>query len=1074
MSSHSRVAGICRAIVAALLLGLSSTLVGTVATVASGTAAHADLDCWDGYYHVPQGVNFVNITAAGQAGHDGTSGLGVFFIPHAGGTGGRGAQVTAYYVPVFPGEDLYYGRAGDSDRGGLGGGAFSGNTGGNGGNGTFVAESEPYLQNGICQVDPSTVIVVAAGGGGGGGAGNAQGGNGGDAGIGGDPGGTNQRQAGGGGGAGTSTAGGAGGAAGHDNDSSFPFEQLYDNNGGNGNPWNSTRSGGFGAFSNNIGAGGGGGGGWYGGGGGGSDYGYGAGGGGGGSNYVSQLTDIYDFGFSSVFDPPTPTFTPTDLPSLNLTASANPVAAGSPVTFTATSSTPTMTGTVTFRDESGGLLTTATMAAGSASTTYTFPTNTQSRYHTIDANLDRDGTSAQLQEEVDVAPTIPSDGNPVDVTKTYGTAAVFAINDATGIPNPTYQWQISRDHGATYANISGETGRTISVFGSVADTGSMFRAVLTNGGGSVASAGATLTVTPAPITVTASSQRLNYGDTPAAVTPNISGLIAPETASYAGLSPNCSTSVTSSTHPGDYASSCTGPATLANYTVTYNNGGVEVDRAPLTITASSGTIVYGTTPTVTPNFSGWVNGDGPTTGALTHQPQCTTTATSTSSPGTYPTTCTGATSDLYNITNQAGSITVEAAPLTIRASSGTMQYGGTPPTITPQIEGFLNGDKVGALGTGFSCSTAATRTSHAGTYASSCSGAVDSNYSINYVNGSVSVTPAPLSITAPGGTMVYGSAPPTITPNISGFLNGDNAASLGHAFGCTAGATSASHVGSYTSSCSGAVDGDYTISYHSGSVTVTPAPLSITASGGTMVYGGTPPTITPGFVGFLNGDNAASLGNAFSCTPGATSTSHVGSYTSSCSGAVDGDYTISYHSGSVTVTAAPLTITADPQSRVFGLANPQLTATYSGFKNGQTKTSLSHQAVCTTTATPTSHPGSYAITCSQAASTDYSISYVSGTLTITKAPTTLVAQPANRLGFMTFSATLTRNADHAAVAGKVVTFTIGAQTLCSATTNSSGVASCTIFGAALLGPPYTATFAGDIDYLGSSAPGAFR
>ena len=54
------------------------------------------------------------------------------------------------------------------------------------------------------------------------------------------------------------------------------------------------------------------------------------------------------------------------------------------------------------------------------------------------------------------------------------------------------------------------------------------------------------------------------------------------------------------------------------------------------------------------------------------------------------------------------------------------------------------------------------------------------------------------------------------------------------------------------------------------------------------------PTITPTYAGFVNGDDASSLTTAPTCSTTATSSSPVGSYPSSCSGAVDANYTISY------------------------------------------------------------------------------------------------------------------------------------------------------------------------------------
>ena len=64
------------------------------------------------------------------------------------------------------------------------------------------------------------------------------------------------------------------------------------------------------------------------------------------------------------------------------------------------------------------------------------------------------------------------------------------------------------------------------------------------------------------------------------------------------------------------------------------------------------------------------------------------------------------------------------------------------------------------------------------------------------------------------------------------------------------------------------------------------AALTITASSAPMSYGSTPPTITASYDGFVNGDSAASLTTGPTCSTTATSSSPVGTYDSSCSGAV--------------------------------------------------------------------------------------------------------------------------------------------------------------------------------------------
>ena len=150
-----------------------------------------------------------------------------------------------------------------------------------------------------------------------------------------------------------------------------------------------------------------------------------------------------------------------------------------------------------------------------------------------------------------------------------------------------------------------------------------------------------------------------------------------------------------------------------------------------------------------------------------------------------------------------------------------------------------------------------------GNYTSTCSGAFDPNYQISYVNGSVSVGTALLTITANSATIDLRREVPVITAMYGGFANGDSAASLRTPPTCSTSATSSSPTGTYPAICSGAVDPNYAIGYTAGTVTVIPAPLTITApANASMTEGGPVPAITPTYGGLVNGDSAASLSTA--------------------------------------------------------------------------------------------------------------------------------------------------------------------------------------------------------------------
>ncbi len=89
-----------------------------------------------------------------------------------------------------------------------------------------------------------------------------------------------------------------------------------------------------------------------------------------------------------------------------------------------------------------------------------------------------------------------------------------------------------------------------------------------------------------------------------------------------------------------------------------------------------------------------------------------------------------------------------------------------------------------------------------------------------------------------------------------------------------------------------------------------------------------------------------------------------------------------------TTAALPvsLTITADSKTKVLNAPNPVFTANYSGFVPGDGPGSLGGTLNCTSPASATSPVGSYSITCSGLTSTNYSITYLPGTLTILYAP----------------------------------------------------------------------------------------
>lgn len=163
---------------------------------------------------------------------------------------------------------------------------------------------------------------------------------------------------------------------------------------------------------------------------------------------------------------------------------------------------------------------------------------------------------------------------------------------------------------------------------------------------------------------------------------------------------------------------------------------------------------------------------------------------------------------------------------------------------------------------------------------------------------------------------------------------------------------------------------------------VAPAPLSVSVPSASRPYGAANPAFVPAISGFVNGDTNANLTAQPTCSTTATASSSAGTYPITCSGASAAKYSITYVPGTLTVAPVPLTVTAPSAARAYGATNPAFTPTYSGFVNGDTAASLTAQPTCTTAATPASPVGTYPINCSGAASANYAITCVSGTLTI--------------------------------------------------------------------------------------------
>ena len=507
-----------------------------------------------------------------------------------------------------------------------------------------------------------------------------------------------------------------------------------------------------------------------------------------------------------------------------------------------------------------------------------------------------------------------------------------------------------------------------------------------------------LTITPAPISIAANSVTKVYGQANPVLSGVISGLlngdsITPEFSTTAGQF--------SDVTPGGYAVTESGllGGKAVDYRVANTTPGMlTVTPAPLTITADPATKVYGQ---LNPGFAGTVagvfNNDDVTASYSTAATQF-----SDVTPGGYaitPTGVTGGKAEDYSL-QVAGALAVPAllkvtpVSLMVITSDASKIYGQPVPVFSGTVTGILDGDDVRPT---YTTSATASSDVNPDGYVIDVAG-LSGTKSLDYlvatsIPATLTVTPAALTVTADATSKVYGQANPAFTASYSGFVLGQDPTALGGTLGFTTDATAASHVGTDAVSVGGVSSPDYAISFVGGTLGITPAPLNVTVVDVLKDYGQAVPTLSASYSGFVNGDTAAGLATPVSLTTPATAATHFGVYPIAGSGAVSGDYVISYTDGAIAVTPAMLTVTPVDVILDSGASVPPLTASYSGFVNSDTAATLTSPVTLSTSATARSPVGVYPITVSGGSSPDYSIVANPGAIAITPSSTVIPVVP---------------------------------------------------------------------------------
>ena len=491
--------------------------------------------------------------------------------------------------------------------------------------------------------------------------------------------------------------------------------------------------------------------------------------------------------------------------------------------------------------------------------------------------------------------------------------------------------------------------------------------------------------------------------------------------------------------------------------------------ATLTIKPSAATAAYGAIPaTFNYTVTGLVLGQTAAQ-AVTGTPQITVDAGTAAAVGTHSLLASLGTlhSANYQFAFTPGTLTVKQATLQIVAQPASMVYGAPLPKFTWAAKGFVNGDTASVLSGSPQFATPASSRSAVGSYAiTPAAGTLAAaNYSFTFGAGTLTVTQAALTITANQRSMIYGSALPTLSYSVQGLAGSDTAATVlsgAPAFTTSAGPTA--KVGSYalTIALGTLKAANYSIALVNSTVAVTPASLTVSPATVTVTYGQAIPVLTGlQLSGLVKGDtqSTAVTGAAKLSTTATAGTPPGNAVIAIQQGTlVSANYTITLQPGTLVIHPATLTVTPTAATRIYGTANPPVAYTVTGFVHGDTAaTAVAGAPTFTTTAIATSPAGSYAVTGTGGtlASACYSFTFASGTLTVTKAPLTVIANSASityggALPNLTYAITGFQNGDTA----RVVTGTPTVSTTATAMPNA-GSYPITVNISSLSAPNYT-------------------
>ena len=273
----------------------------------------------------------------------------------------------------------------------------------------------------------------------------------------------------------------------------------------------------------------------------------------------------------------------------------------------------------------------------------------------------------------------------------------------------------------------------------------------------------------------------------------------------------------------------------------------------------------------------------------------------------------------------------------------------------------------------------------------SLTGADAGNYNLLASGNTLTVTQAPLTITADDKAKMYGGTDPVLTASAGAgqLMSGDTLAGevTGLVLSTQLGALATA--GTHAITAAGGTAANYSITHANGTLTVAKAAaLSVTADDKAKTYGAADPSLTYTVGGTLHYTDTASVvsGVLLSTNTGATAT--AGTHTITATGGTASNYNVAAPvAGTLTVAkAAALTVTADDKAKTYGAADPSLTYTVGGALYYTDTASVVSGVSLVTNTGAAATAGTQAITATGGTASNYNVAApVDGTLTVAKA-----------------------------------------------------------------------------------------